>query len=49
MMRLLIINQHTSNHGDEAAGMALYDRLLGEPSVEEIGILYNSYLTYESF
>lgn len=48
MMRLLIINQHTSNHGDEAAGMALYDRLLGEPSVEEIGILYNSYLTYES-
>jgi colanic acid/amylovoran biosynthesis protein len=40
-MRLLIINQHTSNHGDEAAGKALLRALSKGNSIQQIDILYN--------
>ena len=40
-MKILIINQHTSNHGDEAAGKALI-RGIREAGIEdEIAVLYN--------
>ncbi len=41
-MRILIINQHTSNRGDESAGKALIRRLVKEESVEEIHVLYSA-------
>lgn len=40
-MRILIANQHTSNHGDESALKGLIARLKTE-KVSEIGLLYNS-------
>jgi colanic acid/amylovoran biosynthesis protein len=40
-MNVLIINQHTSNRGDESAGKALLSRLKDEEWVKEIGIIYN--------
>lgn len=40
-MRLLIINQHTSNHGDEAAGKALLRALDKENEIKQVDILYN--------
>jgi colanic acid/amylovoran biosynthesis protein len=41
-MRLLIINQHTGNHGDEAAGKALLRALDDISNVRQIDILYKT-------
>ena len=38
--RVLIINQHTNNHGDEAAGKSLVRRLLREAWVEQVRVMY---------
>jgi colanic acid/amylovoran biosynthesis protein len=40
-MKILIINQHTSNHGDEAAGKALLRGIRNLGITDKIGILYN--------
>lgn len=40
-MKVLIINQHTSNHGDEAAAKSLY-RALKTKGIEKLNILYNT-------
>lgn len=42
-MKILIVNQHTQNHGDEAAGLALI-RKLYENGYKDITVLYN--ITY---
>jgi colanic acid/amylovoran biosynthesis protein len=42
-MRALIINQHTGNHGDEAAFLGLL-RLLNRADVEIIGTILNSFV-----
>ena len=39
-MKILIINQHTKNHGDEAAALALI-RSLYENNYTDITVLYN--------
>lgn len=41
-MNILIIGQHTNNYGDEAAGIALLQRLLEIENVEKINVLYRS-------
>lgn len=41
-MKILVINQHTSNHGDESALKGLISSLSKEKNIEEIGLLYNS-------
>ncbi len=41
-MRFLIVNQHTSNRGDEAAGKALLRALDKENNIEQVDILYNA-------
>jgi len=41
-MKILIINQHTSNHGDEAAGKALIRGLMTLKSDISLGVLYNA-------
>jgi len=41
-LRFLIVNQHTSNHGDEAAGKALLRALDKENDIEQVDILYNA-------
>lgn len=41
MNKILIINQHTNNHGDEAAGLALIRELKSVRPQADIGILYN--------
>lgn len=42
-MKVLLINQHTSNHGDEAAGKALLRALIDNGyKGEDIAIIYNS-------
>lgn len=38
-----MINQHTSNHGDEAAGRALLKNLLNDETISEVNIIYNTY------
>lgn len=40
-MSILILNQHTSNHGDEAAGKALIRGIRESAISERISILYN--------
>lgn len=40
-MKLLIVNQHTSNRGDEAAGKALLRALDKESEIKQVNILYN--------
>ncbi len=40
-MRILIINQHCKNRGDESAGTALLKNLLDRKKVETIKIIYN--------
>lgn len=40
-MKILVLNQHTSNHGDEAAGKALIRGMRGAGIKEDIGVLYN--------
>jgi len=40
-VRLLIINQHAANHGDEAAGKALLRALDKENEIKQVDILYN--------
>jgi len=40
-MKILILNQHTSNHGDEAAGKALIRGIRGAGIKEHIDMLYN--------
>lgn len=42
MKRLLVINQHASNHGDEAAGKAFLREIFKKEKKFKIGILYNS-------
>lgn len=43
-MKILILNQHTSNHGDEAAGKSLIKELLLKGvSEQNISIFYNAY------
>lgn len=42
-MKLLIINQHTGNHGDEAAGKALIRKLLENKNVSELTVSYNTH------
>lgn len=39
---ILIINQHSQNYGDDAAGTALVNRLLSSDKVSKIDIIYNS-------
>ncbi len=41
-MEILIINQHTSNRGDEAAGKALVRKLIKEKNIEKIHIIYSA-------
>ncbi len=41
-MRLLIINQHTSNRGDEAAGKALLRALSKKNDIRQVDILYRA-------
>ena len=41
-MRLLIINQHMGNRGDEAAGKALLRALDKENEIKQVDILYNT-------
>jgi colanic acid/amylovoran biosynthesis protein len=49
-MKILIINQHTSNHGDEAAGKALMSKLSKLKTIKTINILYNAInLTKEEY
>lgn len=48
MKNLLIINQHASNHGDEAAGKALLRKILDTEKNYDIGILYNTKTNHES-
>ena len=40
-MKILILNQHSSNHGDEAAGKALIRGLLNSGVKASVGVLYN--------
>lgn len=40
-VKILILNQHTSNHGDEAAGKALLRGLRSLGIKEKIGVFYN--------
>lgn len=50
-MTILILNQHTSNHGDEAAGKSLIRGLRNKKIKYKIEILYNSkiLLNHEKF
>ncbi|MBA2853111.1 colanic acid/amylovoran biosynthesis protein [Methanococcus maripaludis] len=41
-MNITVINQHTSNHGDEAAGKALLRKLQSYNSIDNIYVLYNA-------
>jgi colanic acid/amylovoran biosynthesis protein len=41
-LRLLIINQHAGNRGDEAAGKALLRALDKEDQIKQVDILYNA-------
>lgn len=41
-MKIVILNQYCENRGDEAAGEALAENLLGLPAVDRIDIIYNS-------
>ncbi|CAG9297717.1 polysaccharide pyruvyl transferase family protein [Celerinatantimonas diazotrophica] len=42
-MRVLLLNQHTLNHGDESAGRALVNKLYSTKyHIDDIEILYNS-------
>lgn len=41
-LSILIINQHSHNYGDDAAGTALVYRLLSDKNVTKIDIIYNS-------
>lgn len=47
-MKLLMINQHASNHGDEAAGKALIRAIRAKGFKEEINILYNTKTNYDN-
>lgn len=38
-MKILVVNQHTNNFGDDAAGTALVNRLL-QVGVEKVELLY---------
>lgn len=42
-MKLLLINQHTSNHGDESAGKALLKKLINDETISEVNVIYNTY------
>lgn len=41
-MKVLIINQHSNNYGDDAAGCALIKMLLEKNDVEQIDIIYHA-------
>ncbi|MCM5663489.1 polysaccharide pyruvyl transferase family protein [Galbibacter mesophilus] len=43
MNKILIINQHTCNHGDESAGIALIRKITNKYNDCQIDILYNWY------
>jgi len=42
-MKLLLINQHTSNRGDESAGKALLKKLINDETISEVNVIYNTY------
>lgn len=42
MSKVLIINQHTLNFGDDIAGISLIQNLLKEKNIESIDIIYNT-------
>ena len=39
-MKGLVVNLHTFNFGDEALGKALVNKLMGEPQIDKLDILY---------
>lgn len=41
-MRILIINQHTNNFGDDLAGIALIQNLLSQKKITRIDLVYNT-------
>ena len=41
-MKVLIINQHTLNFGDDIAGLTLINRLLDHKDIEKISLIYNT-------
>ena len=41
-MKVVIVNQHSGNFGDDAAGCALIKMLLGNSKVESIDLIYNA-------
>ncbi len=43
MKKILLVNQHTCNHGDESAGMALIRKIRETHTDSNIDILYNWY------
>lgn len=48
MKKVLIINQHANNLGDEAAGVALIERLIGEKYIVAINYLGEGELHYKN-
>lgn len=48
MKNLLIINQHTCNHGDEAAGKAFLRQIFNNAKDIDVGILYNTKASHET-
>jgi len=46
-MNILMINQHASNHGDEAAGKAFLRQLRKYTAESTIGVLYNTEINYD--
>lgn len=42
-MKVLIVNQHSHNFGDDAAGVSLVSNLIRQNNVEKIDIIYNAY------
>lgn len=38
--KILVLGQHTNNFGDDAAGIALMQRLVSMPNVEKVTVLY---------
>ncbi|MFZ1617776.1 MAG: hypothetical protein WAT41_10545, partial [Flavobacteriales bacterium] len=40
-MKILLVNQHTSNFGDDAAGLAFVEMALSSGRVDSIDVIYN--------
>lgn len=41
-MKILILNQHTNNHGDDIAAISMYDQLIEEYPGAKIEMIYNN-------